>query len=154
MISRLKDFLNRNGVNYVSYYHNPIYSAEELSLFLGEPIENIVKSMVVGIAGEYIMIVLPGHCEVDLDLLAESLLTDEISFTSESVLETLFPDCETGAIPPFGNLYGMDVYVESGLNDIEEIIFNGGTFRDTVKIRFNEYKNIVNPHIIGFCVYN
>ena len=81
-------------------------------------------------------------------------MKENLYFPTESKLEHLFPDCETGATPPFGNLYGIQVYTESGLNDIDEIIFNGGTFRDTVKIRFDDYKNMVNPRIIGFCVYN
>jgi len=154
MISRIKHFLNENGVDYVSYYHNPIYNPQELSLFLGAPLKNIVKSMVICADDEYVMIVYPGCCEVNIDRIAKILSKENLYFPTESKLEHLFPDCETGATPPFGNLYGIQVYTESGLNDIDEIIFNGGTFRDTVKIRFDDYKNMVNPRIIGFCVYN
>ncbi len=151
MVKRLKDYLNRNNVNFVTYYHNPIYTAEDLAAHLNVSLNTIAKTYLLRADGENMLLAIPACCEIDIDKLRSGLSRNDIDFPSEGSHEKLFPDCEADALPPFGNLYGIKVYVDDHFGEGGELIFFAGSFRDSVKIKFDDFKRLVNPVITSCC---
>jgi Ala-tRNA(Pro) deacylase len=94
--------------------------------------------------------VLPANQKVILQDLREITGADSVKFATEDEFEDLFPGCEVGAMPPFGNLYGMDVFVSPTLAREEEIVFNGGTHRDLVRMAFRDFERLVEPQVLSF----
>src|SRR5262245_44672808 len=121
---KLKQFLDRNSVKYVSIQHSPTYTAQEVAASAHIPGKELAKTVIIKLDDHFAMAVLPANQKVVLQDLREMTGSDKVQFASESEFQKLFPDCETGAMPPFGNLYGMDVYVAESLTHDEEIAFN------------------------------
>ena len=96
------------------------------------------------------MAVLPASDKVDFDLLKDTLHGENIRLAYEQEFIDRFPDCELGAMPPFGNLYGMDVYVAKSLTENEEIAFNACTHSQLIKLSYKDYENLVKPRILEF----
>lgn len=151
MVKRLKDYLNRNNVNFVTYYHNPIYSAEDLAMHLNAPLNSIAKTYLLRANGEFVLLAIPACCEIDIDKLRKALSMNKIDFPPEASQEKLFPDCEADALPPFGNLYGIKVYVDDQFGENAQLIFPAGSFRDSVKVKFSDFKHLVDPVITSCC---
>lgn len=143
--SRLKDFLDEQHVKYVTIGHSPAFTAQEIAAMAHIPGKELAKTVVVKIDGELAMVVTPASEQVELDNLKESLGASDIDLASENEFKDSFPDCETGAMPPFGNLYGMDVFVSQTLREDEEIAFNAGTHSELVRLPYSEFQRLVHP---------
>ncbi|MCG3196429.1 MAG: YbaK/EbsC family protein [Candidatus Omnitrophica bacterium] len=147
-VAKLKEYLDQNHVRYVVIIHSRAYTAQEVAASAHIPGKELAKTVVVKIGGKMAMVVLPGSRQVDFKRLREEAGTDHAELASESEFRDLFPDCELGAMPPFGNLYGMDVYVAESLAQDEEIAFNAGTHTELVKLAYKDFERLVKPKML------
>ena len=146
--TKLKEFLDRNGVRYVTISHSPAYTAQEIAHSAHIPGRELAKTVIVWIDGEYSMAVLPASFNVNLDHLQDGIGSERIELATEAEFEDLFPDCEVGAMPPFGNLYDMQVYVAEQLAEDDEIAFNAGSHTELVRMAYADFENLVSPQIV------
>ncbi|HSR67633.1 MAG TPA: YbaK/EbsC family protein [Acidobacteriota bacterium] len=151
-VQKLKAFLNENGVKYVMISHSPAYTAQEIAASAKIPGMELAKTVMVRLDGEMAMAVLPASRQVDLDKLAELSGAEVAELATEDEFKGLFPDCEPGAMPPFGNLYGMPVYVAGALSEDEEIAFNAGTHTELMQLRYQDFEKLVQPKVLDFSV--
>src|SRR5512140_1394906 len=135
-VRKLKEFLDKERIKYVSIVHSPAYTAQEVAASAHIPGTELAKTVIVELDGEMAMAVLPANRKIVLQDLREVTGCEEVEFASEDEFRQRFPDCETGAMPPFGNLYGMDVYVAESLIDNEEIAFNAGSHTEIIRLGF------------------
>jgi Ala-tRNA(Pro) deacylase len=150
VLSRLQDFLDRTHTSYGHTVHSPAYTARQLARAEHVPEKEIAKTIVfVGDKG-YGMAVLAADCSANLRELRDFLGMSHLRLATEEELGTLFNDSELGAMPPFGNLYGIPVYVDDSLCGEEMIAFNAGTHRDAVHMHFGDFLKLVQPEIIPF----
>src|SRR5258708_33782032 len=110
-VRKLKEFLDRERVKYVSIVHSTAYTAQEVAASAHITGKELAKTVIVELDGKMAMAVLPANRKIVLQDLREVTACDEVKFASEDGFKKMFPDCEPGAIPPCGNFYGMDVYV-------------------------------------------
>ncbi len=150
MISlRLKKFLDENKVPYETQMHRVAYTAQQVAAEEHVPGRMMAKTVIVQSKGAFAMAVLAAHRRVDLATLRQALKDADVRLASEAEFASLFPDSETGAMPPFGNLYGLPVYVDEMLAKDSEIVFNAGTHRETIKIKFTDFLKLVRPQILS-----
>ena len=147
---RLKDFLESQQARYQVLPHQVAYTAPEVAHALHVPGKELAKVVMVKIGDGFVMTVLPSTWNVDLDRLREVFRTRHVRLATEGELKGLFPDCETGAMSPFGNLYGLQVYVDRSLADDEEIVFQGGTSRDAIRMRYQDFATLARPTVEQF----
>ena len=148
--SQLKKYLQDNGVYYGVVSHKPAYTAQRTAAVAHVHGREFAKTIVVKIDGICALAVLPSNEYVDLDALAFAFQAKKVELASEEDFVRLFPECEPGAMPPFGNLYGMKTYVSKDLTDKESIAFNAGSHTELIQIRFEDYKQLVDPMILEF----
>ena len=149
-VKKLKDFLSSHNIKYVTISHSPAYTAQEIAAMSHISGKNMAKTVIVNIDNETVMLVLQASCGVDFDLLKKNTGADTIELASEQEFKNMFQGCETGAMPPFGNLYGMKVYVEERLTKDEEISFNAGSHIELIKMAYKDYENVVKPEVFKF----
>jgi Ala-tRNA(Pro) deacylase len=150
--ARLKSFLDANRVRYESLSHSTTYTAQGTATVMQISGREMAKTVVLR-AGENeretILAVLPGPKHVNLDKLAKVLGTP-VRLATELEFSELFPDCELGAMPPFGALYDLPVYVEESLAKDKEVVFNAGTHRDVVRMTYEDFIRLAKPKICLF----
>jgi Ala-tRNA(Pro) deacylase len=149
-VEALREFLDRNRIKYVVISHSPAHTAQEIAASAHIPGREMAKTVIVKIDGRLAMAVLPASELVDLDLLADAAFARRLELAEEEEFGDRFPDCQLGAMPPFGNLYGMDVYVAESLAEGDEIAFNGGSFTELVRMAYADYARLVKPRILRF----
>lgn len=145
---KLKEFLDRYHTKYVSISHSPAYTAQEIAASAHIPGQELAKTVIVKLDGEMAMAVLPASFQLDLGLLREASGAKEIALASEVEFKDLFRDCEVGAMPPFGNLYDMPVYVAQKLIEDREIVFNAGTHRELIRMAYSDFERLVQPVVV------
>lgn len=145
---RLKDFLDENNIKYVTMVHSKAYTAQEIAAILHVPGKMFAKSVIVKADGKYIMAVLPATHRINMDLLKQVVRAKDLHLATEEEFESLFPKCEIGAMPPFGNLYDLPTYVDSSLTKDDEICFNATTHSEVIKMKYADYERLVRP-VIG-----
>ncbi|MBN1448290.1 MAG: YbaK/EbsC family protein [Bacteroidetes bacterium] len=150
---RLKEYLDREDVKYVSIVHSPAYTAQEVAASAHIPGKILAKTVIVDIDGTLSMAVVPASYAVDFDLLQGALGARKVALVHEEDFEERFPDCELGAMPPFGNLYGMPVIVSRSLAENDEIAFNACTHRELIKLGFKDFERLAQPKVITFSVH-
>jgi Ala-tRNA(Pro) deacylase len=149
-IEKLKQFLDRERVKYVSIAHSPAFTAQEIAMAAHVPGNELAKTVVVHLDGKIGMAVLPASRKIILDDLREAAGVEQARFATEDEFKRLFPDCETGAMPPFGNLYGMDVYAATSLPSDHEIAFNAGSHTELIKMAYGDFARLVKPKVASF----
>ncbi len=149
VLERLRVFLDQNHVEYTVSSHPLAYTAREVASAEHLPAREVAKSVVFMGDNGYRMAVLPANRLVDFQELRTMLGFAHARLATEQELAQLFPDCELGAMPPLGNLYGIPVYVDSALLQDETIAFNGGTHRDVVHMRMGDFKRLVEPAVVS-----
>jgi Ala-tRNA(Pro) deacylase len=148
--AKLKEFLDTEGVKYVTISHSPAFTAQEIAASAHVSGKELAKTIIVKIDGEMSMAVLPASRRVDLDLLREAANATKVELASEAEFLGRFPGCELGAMPPFGNLYGMDVLVELSLTRDEEIAFNAGSHSELVRMPYRDFERLAKPKVAVF----
>jgi Ala-tRNA(Pro) deacylase len=149
-IEKLKTFLDREGIKYVLISHSRAYTAQEAAASAHIPGRELAKTVMVKLDGQMAMAVLPASYHVDLEHLAEVAGADHAVIASEHDFSSLFPDCDTGAMPPFGNLYDMEVYVAESLTEDEEIAFAAGSHTELLRMSFADFERLVKPKVLAF----
>ena len=146
---RFKDFLDSNGVKYTSIPHRPAYTAMEIAESAHVRGQEMAKTVIVDLDGKLAMAVLPATKHVGLDRLGRSVGARHVEIAKEGEFRYGFPDCEVGAMPPFGNLFNMDVYVDPRLAEDEEIAFNAGNHAEVVRMAYKDFERIVHPKAVA-----
>ena len=149
-VSRLTNLLKEEHVDYVTIPHSIAYTAQEAAASAHIPGVEFAKTVIVKIDGKLAMVVLPALYKVNLDLLKQEAEAIKVELASEEDFKDLFPGCETGAMPPFGNLYGMDVYVEESLLEDSEITFNAGSHTELIQLSYYDFERLVHPNLGRF----
>ena len=147
---RLKQFLDQEHIKYISIQHSPAYTAQEVAQSVHVSGREMAKTVILVVDGQMTMAVLPANRKILLHELEEELGAEEVRFATEEEFKAKFPDCETGAMPPFGNLYGLPVYVAPGLEFAGEITFNAGTHTEVIQMAYRDFERIVHPHHASF----
>lgn len=151
-LSRLTKYLDENGKKYVVVKHSKAYTAQEVAASAHIPGKEMAKAVILKIDGSLKMLVLPSTHQVDFDMVKEELGAEKVELASEDEFNGLFPDCELGAMPPFGNLYDMETIVAESLTDDEEIAFNAGTHRELIRLSYDDFESLVKPQVIHVSV--
>lgn len=149
-IKKLKEFLDANHVKYVSVVHSQAYTAQEVAASAHVSGKAMAKTVIVELDGQMAMTVLPANRKIVLQDLREVTGSDQVKFASEEQFKDRFPDCEIGAMPPFGQLYGMDVYVAESLSENEEIAFNAGSHTEIIKLSYEDFARLAQPKVVSF----
>lgn len=147
---RLKEFLNQNQVKYVVIQHSLAYTSQEIAASAHIKGKDLAKTVLIKINGEMAMAVLPASNMVDFEILKKQLGKENIRLANEQEFLDKFPECEVGAMPPFGNLYEMDVYAAEVLSKDEEIAFNAGTHTELIQMSYQDFERLVKPKKIKF----
>ena len=149
-VKKLKEFLDKEGIKYVSIVHSPAYTAQEVAASAHITGRELAKVVIVQLDGEMAMAVLPANRKIILQDLREVTGSDQVKFVAEDEFKKKFPDCETGAMPPFGNLYGMEVYAAAALSQNEQIAFNAGSHTEVIKLAYKDFERLVKPKVVSF----
>jgi len=149
---RLKTFLDDNNIQYEVITHPKAYTAQQIASTAHISGKIMTKSVVIKIGDEYALAVLPANDRVSFQLFSNAL-DQKIQLASEDEFRELFPDCETGAMPPFGNLYGLPTYVSTDLEDKDEIIFNACNHVELIRMNYNDYIRLAKPEIVHFEIH-
>ena len=148
VVASVQEFLRRANVPYAVFPHVRAYTAQEEAAVTHVPGRDWAKAVVCFIDGEPVQAVVPADLEVDLDRLAVVARANSIRVAGEDELRWLYPDCERGAMPPLGPLYRQIVFVDESLADEYEIVFNGGTHGDAIRMCYEDFAAIAHP-IVG-----
>jgi Ala-tRNA(Pro) deacylase len=149
-VQKLKEYLDLNKVKYVTISHSPAYTAQEIAARAHVPGKELAKTVIVEIDGQMAMAVLPASFQISFDRLKEATGADSIRLAGENEFKELFPNCDPGAMPPFGNLYEMDVFVESHLAEDDEIAFSAGSHAELVRLSYADFEKLVHPKVGNF----
>ncbi len=149
-VKKLKNFLDSNNIKYISINHSPAYTSQEIAASAHIPGKEMAKSVMIKIGGNMAIAVLPASYKVDFELLKQGIGLDDVELAKESEFKEYFPECEVGAMPPFGNLYDMNVYVAEALAEDKEIAFNAGSHTELIRLKYQDFENLVEPEIIKF----
>lgn len=147
---RVRDYLDSHHVNYTALPHPQAFSAEKIAEELHLSAKHFAKSVVLRADGHFLMAVLPASHRLNLHRLMESVEAKRLEIVSENELHNLCSDSELGAFPPFGNLYKMETWVDRSMGKSEEIVFNAGTHRDAIRMKYSDYLRLAMPQIATF----
>ncbi len=149
-IKQLKKFLDDHEVKYLTISHSPAFTAQEIAASAHIPGHEVAKTVMVEVDGKMGMAVLPAPMRVDLAQLKEVTGATTVELATESDFKELFPECELGAMPPFGNLYDMDVYVADAMTHDELVAFNAGTHTELIRMEYKDFERLVKPKVLAF----
>ena len=149
-LTKLKEFLDRHKVEYATIPHTVTYTAEQTAKSAHVPARELAKTVMVKIDGKMAMAVLPASFHIDFDLFREALGAGTVELAVEGEFKDVFAGCEVGAMPPFGNLYGLDVFVASRLAEDEEIAFNAGTHTELIRLKYADFERLEKPRVLEF----
>ena len=148
-VQQLKSFLESHGVSYTCVEHSPAFTAQELAHHCKIKGDQVVKTVIVELDGSMTMLVLPATWRIRWDRLSKILDTDFIDLADEAEFKDCFPGCEVGAMPPFGNLYGMHVYCCETLASQSELVFAAGQHSESIRMATADFMHLANPVLIG-----
>jgi Ala-tRNA(Pro) deacylase len=147
---QLKHFLDSHNVKYVTITHSTAYTAQEIASLAHVRGGEFAKTVIVGIDGKLVMAVLPASYHVDLPALKTAAQGKSIALASETDFRDKFPECEVGAMPPFGQLYGIQVFADESLTRAKEIAFNAGTHHELIRLSYEDFARLVQPKVASF----
>lgn len=148
--AKVKSYLDSRGIKYLSIRHSPAFTAPEIAESVHVSGRDFAKTVIVVTEDEMAMVVLPASRRVVLSDLREMLGTYHVRLASEAEFRDSFPDCDIGAMPPLGNLYGMKVYLSGYLADEREIAFNAGSHTEVIKMSYADFERLVQPEVLDF----
>ncbi|MCE5302509.1 MAG: YbaK/EbsC family protein [Planctomycetaceae bacterium] len=146
-VRKLKEYLDGQQVKYVTINHSPAYTAQEVAAAAHVRGRELAKTVMVTLDGRLAMAVLPASRKISFDFLAEASCAQKVQLASEQAFRDMFPGCEVGAMPPFGNLFDMEVYVSTLLTADEEIVFSAGSHTELIRLTFKDFERLVHPKI-------
>ena len=143
--AKLKSYLDEHKVGYHVLKHHERFTSPEIAQALHVPGKELAKVVIVKADEKLVMGVLPANYQVDLAAFAKLVGAASAKLASESEFGGTFPDCELGAMPPFGNLYGVEVYVDATLAEDDEIVFEAGNHHEAIKLKYADFAEHVKP---------
>jgi len=149
-VRKLKEFFDNQNIKYVTISHSAAYTAQEIAASAHIPGKELAKTVMVKIDGKMAMAVLPASYNVDFDLFKKVAGTSKVELAAEKEFKDMFPGCDVGAMPPFGNLYGMDVFVAESLAEDEEIAFNAGSHAELIRLAYKDFERLAKPKVGRF----
>jgi Ala-tRNA(Pro) deacylase len=152
--TKLREFLEKERVRYETIRHAPTYTSQKTAASAHIPGKELAKTVMIRVAGQLAMAVLPAPAQVDFRRLSAALDGAEVELADEGDFRTTFPGCEVGAMPPFGNLYGMAVYVDQQLSKDPAIAFNACTHTELIRLSYEDYAKLVKPTVLDFAAGN
>jgi len=144
-MERVTRYLDEQGVKYVIMHHSPAFTAQEIAEAVHVSGRHFAKSVVVSIDGRLALAVLPASDHVNLQRMARSVGAESVELASEADFQDSLPDCEVGAMPPFGNLFGMEVFVSPHLTQADLIAFNACSHTEVMQLPYEVFARLVNP---------
>ncbi len=151
MVKRLQEFLDSRGVKYEVTPHREAFTSQEIAAASHVSGKAMAKVVIVKRGTGMVMAVLPAACKVGTDRLEKIFGTPGVTIAREHEFAGLFPDCDTGAMPPFGNLYGLEVYVDEEVAKVPRIVFQAGNHHELVTMEYADFARLVQPKVAEFC---
>ena len=151
---KVVEFLESSSADYELTQHRPTFTAQQMAAEEHVPGMAVAKPVVVQADDDYYMCVLPACCKIDLDKLKQLLNVKELALATEDQMAKLFTDCELGAEPPFGHLYGLATIMDKTLEVDEYIVFQAGTHDKAVKMNMGDYKKLAEPKVLSFSYHS
>jgi len=149
-LANLTEYLDAHKVAYLVISHSPAYTAQGIAGLAHISGKELAKTVIVRLDGSLAMAVLPAKFHVDLEALRKAAGAKTVALASEEEFQDRFPECETGAMPPFGNLYGLAVFADDSLEKDKEIAFNAGTHRELIRMAWEDFKKLAEPRLLRF----
>lgn len=150
--TRLREFLDSHNIKYLSISHSKAFTSQEVAESAHISGWELAKTVIVKLDDTLAMAVLPASLKIDLDLLKQTTGATVVTLATEDEFRETFPECETGAMPPFGTLFKMNTFVDQRLREDEQIAFNAGTHTELIKMSFGDFEKLVNPIAANFSV--
>jgi len=147
-VQKLINYLDQHDVKYVTIRHSEAFTASEIAQTAHIPGKELAKTVMVKLDGEMVMVVLPATEMIDLERLGHSTGATDVEIAPEEEFMELFPGCETGAMPPFGNLWNIKTLVDQQLREDERIAFNAGTLTELIQLSYGDYERLVEPTVL------
>jgi len=144
-VKQLKQYLDSYGIRYVTIEHSGAYTAKEIAERIHIKGDQMAKTVVVVLDGVMSMVVLPASCRIRWDRFTHAMGTDLVSLASEEEFKDRFPECEVGAMPPFGELFDMPLYMYEGFDELAEIAFRAGSHHEVIKMDLQDYIRLAKP---------
>lgn len=149
-LSALTEYLDGQKIAYTVITHSPAYTAQGIAGLTHISGKELAKTVIVKLDGKLVMAILPANFHVDLGALKRALKAKTVGLASEEDFRDRFAECETGAMPPFGNLYGVPVFADENLAKDREIAFNAGTHRELIRMSWDDYRRLAEPMVLRF----
>jgi Ala-tRNA(Pro) deacylase len=149
---KIAEYLAEKKVPYSTHQHMTAYTAQEVAAEEHVSGNIVAKAVVVRAGTEYVLCVLPASCKLDMRKVAKAVGAKEPQLADEQEMAQLFPDTEVGAEPPFGNLYNLSTFLDQHLAADEDIVFQAGTHRDTVRMKMTDYMSLARPKVMDLAV--
>ncbi len=146
----VKEFLKKSGTPYETSKHAPVFTSQKMAQIEHEPGRYVAKPVIVKADGRFLMCVLPAARHVDLAKLKSQLAAGTVELARESEIAELFPDCDVGAEPPFGNLYKLPTLMDKALEKDDHILFQAGTHEEAIRMSMADYRKLVEPRVLDF----
>lgn len=149
-VQRLKQYLDERCVKYMTLSHSPAYTAQEIAAATHVHGKEVIKTVIVKLDGTFVMAVLPAPYVVNLGALARGAGSETAVLASESEFRDLFPECEVGGMPPFGNLWNIPVYLDPIVSEAEHVTFNAGNHTEAIVLAVPDFLRLVEPKVVRF----
>ncbi len=147
---KLDDLLTSRGISFERLHHRPAYTAQRMAQLLHVPGREVAKTVLLRTDAGYVMSVLPANYQVDLDEVRRCLGAEWVALASEAEMDRLFPDCERGAMPPFGSLYHLDTLVDEALAEDDQIVFEAQNHEEAIRMAYRDYETLEHPRLGHF----
>lgn len=148
--TRLERYLRENGVPYSLHHHPPAFTAQAVAESEHVSGKAVAKVVIVFLDSTMAMLALPASLRVNFARAGEALGAKEVRLALEEEFAAAFPDCDLGAMPPFGNLYDLETFVDRHLTGAETLVFNAGTHEDTIHLKYDDFERLVHPRLADF----
>lgn len=148
--TKIRDYLDQQAIEYTVIEHDPAYTAQEIAASAHIPGRQLAKTVMVKIDDRLVMAVLPATERINFDRLKQAIGAYQVELATEQEFNELFPDCEVGAMPPFGNLYGLEVLADRSLGDEMVMAFCAGTHLELIRLSYQDFEDLVRPQVVDF----
>jgi Ala-tRNA(Pro) deacylase len=142
---RIRDYLDSRNVPYEALHHSQALTAQEVAHSLHVSGKRCIKAVVARRDNKPVILLVPTSHRLNFQELKSALKADHVELLVECELVELFPDCDRGAVPPFGNLYGMDVWVDRAVASAENLLVCAGTHEDCIRMRYSDFAKLTQP---------
>jgi len=149
LAKKVKEFLDSHQIKYLSSTHSPAFTSQEVAAAAHVSGRQLAKTVMVKVDGKMAMVMVPANTQINFAKLKEALGAKAIDLAAESEFKEIFAGCEVGAMPPFGNLYDMPVFIASALTHHDQIVFNAGSHSELMQLAYADFERLVKPKVVG-----